>query len=157
MASPSPSRVPQLIDNYLARLAAAPGLSGVKIVDGPLVSLSGAREWLFVGYDGDPEGEANVASTTQTWAGLGARAKNEEIQLTCAILVRRGSTAVRPLRDRAFAIFAEAEAVVRADPSLGLPPPTVCSITETAFSAPQTDKGIEGRLAFTLATLPTRI
>ncbi|MFI0576139.1 hypothetical protein [Streptomyces tendae] len=157
MASPSPSRVPELTDSFLARLAAAEGLARVKVIDGPIVSDSASGEWVFVGYDADPEGDGDAATTSQTWAGIGARAKNEEILLTCAVLVRKGSTAVKPLRDRVFEIFAEVEAVVRADPSLGLPPPTVCAITDTTFRTPQTSRGLEGRLLFTLATNPTRI
>jgi len=151
------SRVPDLIDNFLAVLKAAPGLSDVQVVDGPLVSGTAVREQLFVGYDADPEGEAQAASTTQTWAGLGAKAKNEDIELTCAVLVRKGSTDVRTLRVRVYEIFAEVEAVVRADPSLGLPPPSVCAVTDTSFRTPQTPDGIEGRLLFTLAATPTRI
>lgn len=150
------SRVPQLIDALLAALTAAAGLDGVKVVDGPLVSNSSASEWVFVGYDADPEGEFSTASTTQQWAGLGAKAKDEDIVLTGAVLVRRGSTDVKSCRDRTFAIFAEVESVVRADPALGLPPPTVCSISETSFHTEQTDRGIQGRLPFTL-TCSTRI
>lgn len=151
------SRVPDLIDNYLAALAAASGLEGVGIVDGPEVSDASADELVVVGFDADPEGDFEAASTTQAWAGIGAKRKNEDIQVTCAILVRSGSTRVKPLRDRVFAIFGIAEAVVRADPSLGLPPPTVCAITDTSFRTPQTSRGIEGRLLFTLAATPTRI
>ncbi|MFJ9114479.1 hypothetical protein ACIRJO_02905 [Streptomyces sp. NPDC102394] len=151
------SRVPDLIDNFLAALADAAGLSGVQIVDGPEISDSSAGEMVVVGFDADPEGDYEAASTTQAWAGIGAKKKNEDIQVTCAVLVRKGSTAVKPLRDRVFAIFAEVETVVRADPSLGLPPPTVCAITDTSFRTPQTSRGIEGRLAFTLSATPTRI
>lgn len=153
----TPSRVPNLVDNFLAALTAAAGLNGVQIVDGPLVSDSSATELVVVGFDADPEGEYEAASTTQTWAGIGAKRKNEEIQVTCAVLVRKGSTAVKPMRDRLFAIFAEVEAVVRADPSMGLPPPSVCAITDTSYRTPQTSNGIEGRLLFTLAATPTRI
>lgn len=153
----TPSRVPNLIDNFLAALNAASGLDGVEIVDGPLVSDSAATEMVIVGFDADPEGEYEAASTTQTWAGIGAKRKNEEIQLVGAVLVRKGSVKVKPLRDRVFAIFAEVEAVVRADPSMGLPPPTVCAITDTSFRTPQTTRGIDGRLLFTLSVTPTRI
>lgn len=153
----TPSRVPNLIDNFLTALNAASGLDGVQIVDGPLVSDSAATEMVVVGFDADPEGEYEAASTTQTWAGIGAKRKNEEIQLVGAVLVRKGTVKVKPLRDRVFAIFAEVEAVVRADPSMGLPPPTVCAITDTVFRTPQTTRGIEGRLLFTLSVTPTRI
>ncbi|MEV7755628.1 glycoside hydrolase domain-containing protein [Streptomyces griseofuscus] len=123
------SRVPELIDAFLAALAGAPGLETVRVVDGPIVSDSAASEWAFIGFDADPEGEVMTAQTIQEWAGIGARAKNETITLTSAILVQRSSTDVRAARVRAFEIFAAVEAAVRADSSLGLPPPTVCSIS----------------------------
>ncbi|HWU24080.1 MAG TPA: hypothetical protein VN088_21270 [Nocardioides sp.] len=147
----APSRVPELVDAFVAALTASADLAGVKVVDGPLVTDSAATEWVFVGYDADPQGEYATASTTQQWAGLGAKAKNEDIQLTCAVLVRKGATAVKPCRDRTFALFAAVEAVVRADPALGLPPPTVCSISETNFHTEQTDKGVQGRMPFILS------
>ncbi|MCI3277525.1 hypothetical protein [Streptomyces cylindrosporus] len=150
------SRVPELIDNFVAALTAASGLSGVQVVDGPFVTDSAATEWVFVGYDGDPEGEYMTAQTTQEWAGLGAKAKNEAILLTCAVLVRRGTTDVKACRKRTFEIFAEVEAVVRADPSVGMPPPSICSIAEHTFHTEQTDRGIQGRMPFTL-TSSTRI
>jgi len=147
----APSRVPELIDAVVAALQASADLGGVRIVDGPLVTDSAASDWVFVGYDGDPDGEFATTSTTQQWAGLGAHAKNEDILLTCAILVRRGSTDVKPCRSRVFQIFAAVEAAVRADPALGLPPPTVCSISETSFHTEQTTNGVQGRMPFTLA------
>ncbi|MCX3064206.1 hypothetical protein [Streptomyces beihaiensis] len=152
----SASRVPELIDAFMTALTAAAGLNGVQIVDGPLVATSSASEFVFVGYDGDPQGEFMTAQTTQEWAGLGARAKTEDITLTGAVLVQQGATDVKPCRDRTFAVFAEVEAVVRADPALGLPTPTVCSISEHTLHTEQTDRGIQGRLPFTL-TCSTRI
>src|SRR5215470_17872349 len=146
----SPSRVPELIDNLVAALQAAPGLDGVQVVDGPLVSSSAAREWVFVGYDGDPEGEMQAASASQEWAGLGAKAKNEIIALNCCVMVLDGSTEVKPARDRAFAVFGDVESVARSDVALGLPPPTVCSIAEHSFYAEQTTDGLRGRLPFTI-------
>lgn len=150
------SRVPELLDAFLAALEAAAGLEGVEVVDGPFVSDSAAAEWVFVGYDGDPEGDYITAQTTQQWAGIGAKAKNEDVTITGAVLVRQGSVAVKPCRDRTFAIFAVVEAAVRAVPSLGLPSPTVCAISEHTFHTEQTDRGIQGRLPFTL-TCSTRI
>ena len=148
--------MPGLIDALVAALQASSDLSGVNIVDGPLVSNSAANEWVFVGYDGDPGGEFQATSTQQDWAGLGAKAKNEEISLTCSVLVRSGSTSVKPLRDRAFQIFASVEAVLRADPALTLPPPTVCNIAEHGFHPEQTAQGLQVRLPFTV-TCTTRI
>lgn len=150
------SRVPDLIDAFVPRLEASPDLSTVKVVDGPLVTDSAAQEWLFVGYDGDEEGDFIAATTQQEWAGLGAKKKNEDIVLTCAILVQRGSTDVRSCRVRTYEIFAAVESVLRADPSLGFSTPTVCAVTEHTFHQEQTPDGIQGRLPFTV-TCTTRI
>ena len=150
------SRVPELIDAFLAALGESSDLTGVQVVDGPLVTSSAALEWVFVGYDGDPGGEFSTASTSQQWAGLGALAKNEDILLTCSVLVQGGLTDVRARRVRCFEIFAAVEAVVRADPALTLPPPTVCSISDTSFHTEQTERGVQARMPFTL-TCTTRI
>src|SRR5690348_11079979 len=121
------SRVPDLIDAIVAALRTAPALSTVKVIDGPIVTDSAAQEWVFVGYDGSDEGDYITATTQQEWAGIGAKKKNEEITLTCAVLVQRGSIDVRSCRVRTFEVFAAVEDVLRADPALGLPTPTVCS------------------------------
>ncbi|MEU2340064.1 hypothetical protein ABZ608_42165 [Streptomyces sp. NPDC013172] len=150
------SRVPDLIDALVPRLAASSDLADVKVVDGPLVTDSAALEWLFVGYDGDNEGDFIAATAQQEWAGLGAKKKNEDITLTCAIVVERGSTEVRSCRSRTYEIFAAVENVLRADPSLGFSTPTVCAVTEHTFHQAQTPEGIQGRLPFTV-TCTTRI
>lgn len=150
------SRVPALIDALVPALQASPDLATVKVVDGPLVSDSAAQEWVFVGYDGDEDGDFATATSQQEWAGLGAKKKNEEITLTCAILVQRGSTDVRGCRTRTYEVFAAVENTLRADPSLGFPTPTVCAVTEHSFHQEQTADGIQGRLPFTV-TCTTRI
>ncbi|RPE44162.1 hypothetical protein EDD90_7392 [Streptomyces sp. Ag109_O5-1] len=150
------SRVPDLIDALVAALQASGGLTGVKVVDGPVVTDSAAEEWVFVGYDGDPEGDFTAATAQQEWAGLGAKKKNEDITVTCAVLVQRGSTDVRACRVRTYEVLAAVESVLRADPSLGFPTPTVCAVTEHAFHPEQTPDGIQGRLPFTV-TCTTRI
>lgn len=152
----STSRVPDLIDALVTALQASPGLSDVQVVDGPLVTDSAAQEWVFVGYDGDEEGDFVTATAQQEWAGIGAKKKNEDITLTGAVLVQRGSTQVRPCRIRTYEVLAAVESVLRADPSLGFPTPTVCALTEHAFHQEQTADGIQGRIPFTV-TCTTRI
>lgn len=150
------SRVPDLIDALVAALQASSALNGVKVVDGPIVTDSAAREWVFIGYDGDEEGDFTTATTQQEWAGIGAKKKNEDIVLTSSILVQRGSVDVRSCRIRTYELFAAVEGVLRADPSLGFPTPTVCAVTEHTFHQEQTPDGLQGRLPFTV-TCTTRI
>lgn len=150
------SRLPALIDALVDAFQASAALSAVRVVDGPLVTDSAAQEWLFVGYDGDEQGDFTTATTTQEWAGLGAKRKNEDIALTCAVLVQRGSTDVRSCRIRTFEIFAAVEDVLRADPALGFDTPTVCAVTDNTFHTEQTSSGVQGRMPFTI-TCTTRI
>ncbi|MEU8717482.1 hypothetical protein [Streptomyces sp. NPDC048663] len=150
------SRVPDLIDALTAGLGGWPDLATVKVVDGPLVTDSASEEWLFVGYDGDSEGDFVTATTQQEWAGIGAKKKTEEIVLTCSILVQRGSTDVRSCRARTYEIFAAVESFLRADPGLGFSTPTVCAVGEHTFHQEQTEAGMQGRLPFTV-TCTTRI
>ncbi|MEU0039108.1 hypothetical protein, partial [Streptomyces sp. NPDC006333] len=115
-----------------------------------------AREWVFVGYDGDDEGDFITAATIQEWAGLGAKKKSETITLTAAVLIQRGSIDVRSCRIRTYEVLAAIEDVLRADPSLGFPTPTICALTESTFHTEQTPDGVQGRLPFTV-TCTTRI
>lgn len=145
------SRVPAFIDNLLAALQAASGLADVKVVDGPIVSGAAANQWVFIGYDGDPEGEMQAVSESQEWAGIGAKKKNEEILLTCCVMVLGGTTDVKTIRDQAYSILGEIETVARTDVAQGLPTPTVCAITEHSYFQEQTSDGLRGRLPFTLS------
>src|SRR5687768_4215310 len=47
---------------------------------------------VFVGYDGDPDGDMEAIVHTQGWAGaLGAKARNEEFSIRCCILNLSGA------------------------------------------------------------------
>lgn len=144
------SRVPTLIDNLVAALQAASGLTDVKVVDGPMVNGAAKNKWVFIGYDGDPDGEMQAVTETQAWAGLGAKKKNEEILLTCCVMVLGGTTDVKTIRDIAYTILGEVEAVARTDIAQGMPTPTVCAITDHSYFQEQTADGMRGRLPFTL-------
>ncbi|MGW5259693.1 hypothetical protein ACWEQG_01880 [Microbispora sp. NPDC004025] len=150
------SRVPAVIDALVALYKNAPGLAKVSVVDGPPVTNNPLHEAVFIGYDGDPDGEGQAAEDAQTWAGIGARSRDETIQITGAVVVWRGSTKVRPVRQRAYELFGVVEDVLRADPSIGLPPPTVAEIASGGLYQAQRQSGIEARVPF-LIKVQTRI
>lgn len=150
------SRIPDALDNLIALFEAAPGLAGVKVLDGPTVTNDPLNEMVCVGYDGDPEGEGQAADFTQEWASIGQKAKAETFTITCAVVVWRGSTKVRPVRVRAYALLAEVENALRADPSLGLPPPTVVAFASGGLFQAQRQSGMECRIPFQIA-VKTRI
>ncbi|WP_219512742.1 hypothetical protein [Nonomuraea ceibae] len=144
----STSRIPAVIAELLDRFAAAATLQGVRIVDGPPVTGDPLREAVYVGYDGDPDGEGTGAEFTQEWASIGQRARGETFSVTCAVVVWRGSTKVAPVRVRAFEVLAAVEDLVRADPSLGQPPPTVAAFASGSLVQSQRASGMECRIPF---------
>ncbi|YCK35176.1 hypothetical protein ACNF49_14135 [Actinomadura sp. ATCC 39365] len=151
------SRVPDVLDALVALFGSAPALDRVKVFDGPPVTGSPVTDAVFVGYDGDPDGDGGQAvEFTQEWASIGQRARDETFTVTCAVLAWRGSTAVRPVRERAFALLAAAEDALRADPSLGLPPPTVVAVAAGSLQQAQWHDGVACRIPFQVA-VKTRI
>ncbi|MEV4173982.1 hypothetical protein [Nonomuraea sp. NPDC049709] len=150
------SRVPAVIDGLVDFFEAATGLAAVKIVDGPIVTNAPLKEAIYVGYDGDPDGEGQAADVTQEWASIGQRARDETILITCAVVVWRGDTKVRPVRLRTYELLAEVENALRADPSLGLPPPTVAAWASGQLYQSQRQSGMECRIPFQIQ-VKTRI
>lgn len=117
------SRFPAAADAIVAGLVAA----GLKVWDGPIITGDYSNA-VYIGFDGDyADGEERAASINQEWHGLGAKARKEEIQIPCAVVVLTGNgdTTWKPTRDTGFAILETIGQTLRADPSLGLGPPTV--------------------------------
>ncbi|MGW4426380.1 hypothetical protein [Streptosporangium sp. NPDC004631] len=156
----APSRTPAVIDaltvRFTAAIAAAAGMERVRVLDGPAVTAETDTELVYVGWDGDPDGDGQAVEATQDWAGIGARARDETLQVTCSVIVWSGDTAMRPRRDRCYAILGVLEAALRADPSLGLPPPTVAALAAGNLWQAQTSAGAEVRVVFAVA-VKTRI
>ena len=97
-----------LVDGLLAR----PGLAGVQVVSAPLTSKDAARESIQLG---DVDGE-------QEWSALGKLAREEHYTVDVMVWVLRPGSdeaVYREVRGRAFALFAEIEAFLRADPTVG--------------------------------------
>lgn len=152
------SRLPDAIDTLYNRWKAAPGLgaAGVSVYDGPVVTDDALRESVWVGFNADPNGTFQVAETSQDWAGIGAKKRQEEFGVICAVYVPRGDTDIRKARERAYEIFGAVEADLRSDPSLGFPPPTVVSLTDVTVFQEPTTSGIQVRLVF-IVQFRTRI
>ncbi len=114
------SRVPAVIDALTAVLVAA-NIEGVSIWDGPLVTGE-YGDSIFIGYDADPQGgEEQASEVQQDWAGIGAQARNETGQITCAVVVFTGNqiTSWKDTRDRAFALLDEVGDAVLVDLRVG--------------------------------------
>ncbi len=149
------SRAPAVIDALFALAGASPGLAEARIHDGPQPTSDPLKQVVCIGWDGDEDSD-EAADVSQEWAGLGAKARDETIQVPCAAIAWHGSTAMKPVRDLAFAMVAEFEAGLRADPSLGFPPPTVVALATGNAYQRQTQSGAQCRVVFTIA-VRTRI
>ncbi|MFE5258238.1 hypothetical protein [Streptomyces coelicoflavus] len=106
-------------------------------------------EWLIVGFDGDPNGDFQTASALGGWAGLGSR-REEEFQITVAVIVFNGDTDVRAARARACEIAACVETWFMADPSVGLPE-LEAAISAIQLTQDQTQKGAQATLLMTVS------
>jgi hypothetical protein len=114
------SRAPATIDRLVELLTPAVGDNG-NVWDGPRLS-GDLRPSLYVGYDGDPEGDFKTVDPSQEWAGLGARTRDEEFDIPCAVVALIGDDNTKLARDAVYTLLAIAEDTLRADPSLGQTP-----------------------------------
>ncbi|MFD5251331.1 hypothetical protein ACFWM5_00610 [Streptomyces bobili] len=145
------SRVPEVIDALVALGRTDPALEGVSIADGPEVTDDAALDWLIVGFDADPNGDFEAAQTIGGWSDLGT-GREEEFQVTVAVVANRGDTDIKAARDRAYEIAARVEAWLRRDPgpSLGLRS-LEAAIGGTRLMPDQTDQGAQARLLLSVA------
>lgn len=110
------SRVPAMIAQLVTQLDAA---LDVPVFDGPAFGDDARSSWLEVGI-GDPNDPEGVAATSRMeWRGLGARSRDEEIEIFCAAWAWTGDDGLTAPRALAYELAAEAEAALVADPSLG--------------------------------------
>lgn len=134
------------IDALVALGQADPELAGVEVLDGPVVSESGALEVLTIGYDGDPLGDLEAASTTGEFADLGS-GREEVFQITVAAAAVNGDGDVRAARLRVYEIGGRVTAWLRADPSIGLGAGQVLTAIEsTRLRQEQTGQGAQAVL-----------
>lgn len=146
------SRVPVTIDALVAAFRAA----GLNTFDGPPIT----GDWsvaVFVGYDaGGEDSEFRAVTTTQSWASLGAKARNEEFSVFCGIAAVDGGGVTKVARDAAYSVMATVETVLRADPSLGQTPPFTIAVASGDLYQFPVESGMECRLPFTISVV-TRI
>lgn len=137
------SRVPATLDALTALWTSA----GAKTWDGPLVTGDFADS-IFVGYDGDPEGDFATVEVDSEWAGIGARARDEEFDVVCAVVALVGENDTKLARDNAYVLLKLAADALRADPSLGQVPPFVASLKGGPVFTEPTESGYQVRIVF---------
>jgi len=148
------SRAPDVLDALVALATTA--LPDVTVADGPDLDEGTHQNLVCIGWDGDEDSDAEAVDTTQEWAGLGARAKDESLVVICAAISVRGNGEMQVARNAAYASVAAIETALRADPSLGFPPPTVVALRTGNLRQRQTNEGPEARVLFQIG-VQTRI
>jgi hypothetical protein len=149
------TQVPQAIDKLVALFTAA--LPGVLVADGPQTTFPTAR-WAVVGGDGPVQEEEDAARAVQQWNGLGARVRNEQIDVVCAVGSSTGNaeTTLKTRRDDAYALLGPVEAALRADPGLGgFTTGGAAAVTETALKYVTNSAGVGAVVVFTI-NIPVR-
>lgn len=149
------TRVGAAIDAVYDALIAAD--LGVDVWDGPIVS-GNTRDAIHIGYDADPEGDAQAATSDQEWAGLGAKKRNESLDITGAAVVLVGDSSPRwkPTRDRAIALIDAIGQVLRANPSLDQAPVFRAELIPGDYYQENGPAGYQARFVFTVH-IETRI
>lgn len=123
--------------------------TGCRVFRGPFITGDPGSA-MFIGYDGDPGGDFQTIIQTSAWAGLGAKARNEEFDVYCAITELSGDGAVGAATDHIHALFTTFEAALRADPSVNQAPRFTAAVnTAQLFTMPH-PSGLQVRLAFTV-------
>lgn len=105
-----------LVDRLVVVLTAA--LPTVSVYDGTGDS-DDPGDWLMIGVSNPDDDRPQVIDSRQSWAGLGARARDEEGTIACVALSWNGNASARDARAGVKAITEAVENALRSDPALG--------------------------------------
>lgn len=121
------------------------------------VPTGDTRDLLFLGYDGDPEGERVAVSVTREWVGTGSsRRRTERIEIVCAGCALVGTGSFAEATGRVSALMTAVDDFVTANPALGQPPPTTALVEAGDLFTDHTAAGLQARWVFRIA-VTTRI
>lgn len=148
----STSRFGAVVDALIVSIGTA---TGATVLDGPSNQTLTVDEYVVVGGTDDPDDDAGEIE--QEWNGLGASAKQETGEVTCAVLVGTGGDVVKTARDRALVLFGQIETAVRADKTLGgVITSGWCEMRSGRPSQRRNTNGLYARIVFTI-TYQSRI
>lgn len=104
--------IPALVTTFTEGLPEA-----IHVIDGDTVS-GDAGTFLMVGWEDPDNDRATSATGQQKWAGIGAKARDEEGTITCLVIAWDGNNDFPAARAAVRAATDGVEALLRADPKL---------------------------------------
>jgi hypothetical protein len=117
-----PAVIGYLVDTFTAASTLGAAATPVSIRCGPELSGDFSQLALFVGVDDptlSPSSPPVAATSNQTWVGMGARARDEDISIFCTAEAWSGETCTRAAMTAVYGIVASVEALLAADVYLG--------------------------------------
>lgn len=114
------SRIPALTDYFVTLFTSASTIGQatppVQVYDGPATTELDPPLKLFVGWtDPDDDGMQAGAESTQDWAGLGRRARDEYVTIHCCAEAWSGVDTLKTARDAVTGITGAVETLMQAD------------------------------------------
>jgi hypothetical protein len=116
------SRIPALTDYLISLFTNAATLGAasppVQVFDGPATTMLDSPLKLYVGWaDPDSGGAESGAESTQEWASLGRRARDEYVTIHCCAEAWSGVDTIKTARDAVTGITGAVETLMQADTS----------------------------------------
>lgn len=139
------SSIPAAITALVGLLKAA--LTDVDVFDGPPMT-GDMPDHVCIGHD--PLDPLNAVEADQVPASLGNRAREESYQILCSLAAWSGDEGMAARRDRALALFATVESIVRANVTLNGAVRSA-QIGSYTLVQEQTDQGASAGLRFRIA------
>lgn len=115
----SVSVIPQVIDALVALVKGVVDTNTVIVSEGYPLTLDTVDAVLIGVQDPKSDDQAMSASSQQRWVATGGR-REEDGEITCAVLATEGGSDLQVARNRAFTILAAIENALRANVSLGI-------------------------------------
>lgn len=114
-----PAAIDYLVDTFRAAATLGAAAPPVQVLDGPEVGDMARLQTLWVAVNDIEDVAPTSGSSQQSWAGLGAQRKNEQLSIPCVIRTWNGDGSVRDARASAFAVLGAVEDIVRGQADLG--------------------------------------
>lgn len=148
------SVTPLIIDALFTQAEAA--LPDVFVTDGFKTTDDATQDMLMIGVDdGQSPSAATSGNSSQSMATAGIpRSRDQNGSINCWALSWNGNATPKDARDAVYAIQAAVEAILRADPSMGLAQPNgqvfVIQIGDETLQQDQDENGATALLTFTI-------